>query len=136
MLREEKNMKQKELAELTGITEATLSRYENDKREPKGEIVSRIAKALDVTTDFLLNDDITDQKPPIEKYTPELTEKDKKDLDKVMKNFEEGLEGNIMLDGELLDDQTKELFLQSVRHAYELAKLNNKAKYTPKKYRK
>lgn len=35
ILREERNLKQKELAELAGITEATLSRYENGKENPK-----------------------------------------------------------------------------------------------------
>ncbi len=61
ILREERNLKQKELAELAGITEATLSRYENGKREPKGEIISKLANVLNVSTDYLLgrNDIIT-----------------------------------------------------------------------------
>lgn len=62
ILREERNLKQKELAELAGITEATLSRYENGKREPKGEIISRLAKVLNVTTDYLLNDEDCNKK--------------------------------------------------------------------------
>ena len=62
ILREERNLKQKELAELAGITEATLSRYENGKREPKGEIISRLAKILNVTTDYLLNDEDSNKK--------------------------------------------------------------------------
>lgn len=61
ILREERNLKQKELAELAGITEATLSRYENGKREPKGEIISKLATVLNVSTDYLLgrNDIVT-----------------------------------------------------------------------------
>lgn len=53
-LRLEKDMKQKELADKAEITEATLSRYENDLRAPKGEIVSKLASALGVSTDYLL----------------------------------------------------------------------------------
>lgn len=52
--RKEINLNQKELAEKCGITEATLSRYENGLREPKSEIVVRMADALNVTTDYLL----------------------------------------------------------------------------------
>jgi len=62
ILREERNLKQKELAELACITEAALSRYENGKREPKGEIISRLAKILNVTTDYLLNDEDSNKK--------------------------------------------------------------------------
>jgi len=56
ILREERNLKQKELAELACITEAALSRYE------KGEIISRLAKILNVTTDYLLNDEDSNKK--------------------------------------------------------------------------
>ena len=53
-LRESLDLRQKDLADKAGITEASLSRYENNLREPKGEIVSRLAKALNVSNDFLL----------------------------------------------------------------------------------
>ena len=53
-IRKELNLNQKELAEKCGITEATLSRYENDLREPKSEAIVKIANALNVTTDYLL----------------------------------------------------------------------------------
>lgn len=53
-LRLNKDMKQKELADTVGITEATLSRYENELRSPKGEIVLKLAKALGVSSDYLL----------------------------------------------------------------------------------
>jgi transcriptional regulator with XRE-family HTH domain len=53
-LRKQKDMSQKELSDKAQITEASLSRYENNLREPKAEIVGKIAKALDTTTDYLL----------------------------------------------------------------------------------
>lgn len=56
-LREVAGMKQKELADKAGITEATLSRYENDLRQPKSDILSKIASALDTTTDYLLGNE-------------------------------------------------------------------------------
>lgn len=53
-LREDSDLSQKELAANVNITEATLSRYENDLREPKVSIIIRLAKELNTTTDFLL----------------------------------------------------------------------------------
>ena len=53
-LRKELDINQKELASKVGITEASLSRYENNLREPKSEIIVRLAKALETSTDYLL----------------------------------------------------------------------------------
>lgn len=44
---------QKELCDRAGITPATLSRYEKDTRQPKSSNLSRLARALNVTTDYL-----------------------------------------------------------------------------------
>lgn len=48
------NMNQKELAIKANITEGSLSRYENDIREPKAAALTQLAKALEVSTDYLL----------------------------------------------------------------------------------
>lgn len=56
-LRQELDIKQKDLAERVGITEATLSRYENGKRTPSSEIAAKLAKSLGVSTDYLLGND-------------------------------------------------------------------------------
>ncbi|PBI62260.1 helix-turn-helix domain-containing protein [Clostridioides difficile] len=53
-LRKELDINQKELATKVGITEASLSRYENNLREPKSEIIVRLAKALETSKDYLL----------------------------------------------------------------------------------
>lgn len=56
-LRELLDMKQKELATKASITEASLSRYENGLREPKADILSKIAKALGTTTSYLIGEE-------------------------------------------------------------------------------
>ena len=53
-LRKKQNLSQKELAEKVGITEASLSRYENNLREPKAEIIAKISEILGCSTDYLL----------------------------------------------------------------------------------
>ncbi|MBU5450996.1 helix-turn-helix domain-containing protein [Acetivibrio sp. MSJd-27] len=50
-------MTQKELAEIVHTTEVSISRYTNDTRIPKGDIVVKIANALHTTTDFLLSEE-------------------------------------------------------------------------------
>jgi transcriptional regulator with XRE-family HTH domain len=48
------NINQKELCKKANITEASLSRYENEIREPKAAVVAVLADALGVSTDYLL----------------------------------------------------------------------------------
>lgn len=50
---------QKQLSEKTGITAATISRYCTDKMGASGENIKIIAKILNVSTDYLLENDIT-----------------------------------------------------------------------------
>lgn len=54
MLLKQNNMTQKELAFATKISVATMSRYINNKREPKANNILKIAEVLNVTTDFLV----------------------------------------------------------------------------------
>lgn len=46
---------QGELAERLGMTQAALSRYENDLREPDDDIVDRLSQALEVSPEFLMH---------------------------------------------------------------------------------
>jgi len=47
---------QEELAARLGITQAALSRYENDLREPDDVAVAKISEALDVSPEFLTHE--------------------------------------------------------------------------------
>ena len=49
----EKNMMQKELGKRIGVTEATISRWVANDREPKVGDIVKIAKALDCSADYL-----------------------------------------------------------------------------------
>ena len=49
-------MTQEELAARLGITQAALSRYENDLREPDDVAVAKISEALDVSPEFLTHE--------------------------------------------------------------------------------
>ena len=53
-LLENKGLTQKELAEKSGVTESAMSYYVKGDRTPRSDVLSRIAKALDTSTDYLL----------------------------------------------------------------------------------
>ncbi len=53
-LREGKNISQKELAGELGVTDAMISMYENDKKNPSLEVITKIAMFFNVSTDYLL----------------------------------------------------------------------------------
>lgn len=53
----EKNISQKKLSELSGITESSVCRYLKGDRTPRIDIVVNFAKALDVEVDYLLEEE-------------------------------------------------------------------------------
>ena len=55
-----KGMTQKSLAQVVGITEASMSRYMNGSREPSLKAVVKMSDVLDVSTDWLLKGDARD----------------------------------------------------------------------------
>ena len=54
ILREKKDLKQKEVASLTGLVRATLANWETGRTEPDLGSVRLLAEFYDVTTDYLL----------------------------------------------------------------------------------
>jgi transcriptional regulator with XRE-family HTH domain len=53
-LRLKYNYTHEELAEMLGLGVAQIWRYETEKTDPSGTILSRIASAFNVSTDYLL----------------------------------------------------------------------------------
>lgn len=53
-IREERNMTQAQLSELTRLNRVTIAKYESGRVEPGVFALSRIADVLDVSTDMLL----------------------------------------------------------------------------------
>ena len=53
-LRTEKELEQKELAQIVQVHKGTVSNWENNKRIPDSEMLIKIANYFSVTTDYLL----------------------------------------------------------------------------------
>ena len=65
-LMQDQNINQKQLSQRSGITEASVSRYLKSERTARIDIIVNFAKALNVTTEYLLNDD---DETELEPYT-------------------------------------------------------------------
>ena len=48
------NYTQKELAHMVGVTEAAMSRYLRNEREPRMEVIANLATVFNTTTDYLI----------------------------------------------------------------------------------
>jgi len=55
-LMNQRNITQKQLSQLSGITESSISRYLHSEQRPRMDIVVNIAKALHVETGYLLDE--------------------------------------------------------------------------------
>ena len=55
-LMNERNINQKQLSQLSGINESSISRYLHSGQKPRMDVVVNIAKALQVETEYLLDD--------------------------------------------------------------------------------
>lgn len=141
-LRKEKKVSQKTLADALFISQQAIAKWESDKSSPNPETVRKIAEYFNVSTDYLLEVDSENKKAPPQSdgaFEPELTEKDELDisrrLDAMLSDLDKS-DSALMFDGEPLDDESRALLIESLESSIRLAKLINKRKYTPKKYRK
>jgi transcriptional regulator with XRE-family HTH domain len=75
-IRELRQLSQADLAEMVGLGMQQIYRYENGKTQPDGDVVARIAQALEVSTDFLLG--LTDSPTPY--IQADLTEHERRAL--------------------------------------------------------
>ena len=55
-LMQERKINQKQLAQLSGINESSLSRYLHSGQKPRMDVIVNIAKALKVETEYLLDE--------------------------------------------------------------------------------
>src|SRR5690625_1280080 len=110
------------------------SLYSWKKNKPSSEKLEKVADYFDVSTDYLLGR--TDKK----RYY-DLTEKDERDIQRELKKIIDGdgvdsafaaFDGRVL---EELDEEDRELLIQSWENTLRLTKRMAKQKFTPKKYR-
>lgn len=129
LLRKKHDMSQSELAEKLGVTQQTISKYENGSREPDTETLKLLSSIFDVSIDYLLGN--TDKKElEIEFNVPkeysdkyEVTSRDKKQYVEHMKKANEAFFMN-----DEFDEEDKKEILDTMSEIFWKAKAMNKRK--------
>lgn len=122
-LRESKGISQKELAEGIGVSDVMVSMYEQGKKNPSLDTITKIADYFNVSVDYLLG--------------KELTDKDKKDiardLNNIMNKIRSGEDGPLHYNGEEIDEESLSLLEDAINLGLRSLKTINKEKYNPNK---
>lgn len=130
-LREEAGYSQASFAKDFGSKQSTVAKWETGEREPNFETIQRIADFFGVSVDYLLG-------RADEKKEPALTKKDERDIEKILAAAKIQLENQegLMFDGDPASPEAIESILSAMELGLQAAKMRNKEKYTPKKYKK
>jgi transcriptional regulator with XRE-family HTH domain len=131
--REALNLTQQSLADLIGVSKRSVASYETGGIIPRGNTVRKLAKALLVSNDYLMNENIDDPKYGIEK-SPYVEEVGARFGNREAKEIDELLErNNALFAGGAVSEEAKDLFFLAVMKAYLFCKEEAKAKYGKKK---
>ena len=128
-------MSQDELAKRTGYTSRTsIAKIEAGKIDLPQSKIALFADALDTTVAYLMGWEEETNKT---KAPPALTKKDERDIEKILAAAREQLENQegLMFDGDPASPEAIESILSAMELGLQAAKMRNKEKYTPKKYR-
>jgi len=139
----------KDLCYEKGISVATLEKhlgfgngsiYRWDKNSPTIEKVTKVADYFNVSVDYLLSKN-SSKFSNLSKESlnhSQLNERDKRDiaknLEKIVAELDDETAGSLFYGGEL-PAEDKEILKGILEQALVVAKIKNKAKYTPKKFR-
>lgn len=129
LLRKQHSLSQKEIGNIFHASQNTVSQWENGTRKPSYDIIQEIADYFDVSVDYLLGR---------QEQLPELNSKDKREIQEILDDTEQQLlsQDGLMFDGSPATDEDVQKIIMAMKMGMEMIKKENKAKFTPKKYRK
>jgi len=127
--RNERNLTQEQLASRANISRSYLGDLEGDRYNPSLDTLKSIASVLGVDVSTFISDADAEIK---------FNSRDQRDIAKSMEEFREKIMTNegLMFDGEPLSPEAADSILSAIQMGLEIAKVKNKEKYTPKKYKK
>lgn len=152
-LRKESGLTQTQFAQKFNVSNGAVGMWETGKREPDIDTINRLANFFYVSVDYLLGS-VNDpwfyvdmdrtireinagyedgaEKPSV------LTEKDRRDIARDLERLMADLDtaGDLQFDGDPMSDEARESIKAAMKLGLEAAKLKNKERFTPKKYRK
>ena len=131
-LRVASGISMKQAAAALEMPYTTYVNYEKGLREPSYEVLIRLANHYNVSIDYLIGHSPEKQKAPV------LNSRDERDiardLERMMAQLDNG--GDLMFDGNPMSDEAKASIRNAIQLGLEAAKVKNKERFTPKKYRK
>jgi transcriptional regulator with XRE-family HTH domain len=112
-----------------GLSNATPTKWLKTGATPNSKTLQKIADYFGVSIQSLLGQD--------EEKTPALTKKDERDIARDVENIMTRLaDGDgLMFDGDPMSDEARESMLNAIRLGLEAAKIRNKARFTPTKFK-
>ena len=135
---EQKGISAYRMCKDVGIQPSIMTDLKKGRRSSmKVETASKIASYFGISINEILDEDSDFVSPETQK-TPALNKKDERDIAKTLESLKETLENEdgLMFDGDPMSDAAKESILAAMELGLQAAKLKNKEKYTPKKYKK
>ncbi len=127
------NLSQSELSEKAGISERSIYTYEQTGILPRSNNLRKLADALNVSVNYLLDEEETDPNKNID-YDIFIANSKKQYGYKGAKEATELLSrASALFAGGELDDDAKELFFQSLMEVYLDSKQEARNKFSPKK---
>ena len=112
------NLTQQQLADKVGVSKRTIASYESSGAIARSSTMRKLAVALNVSYDYLSNDEVTDPKQGIEKIN-HIEEVRGQFGDKAALEVDELLERNAALfAGGELSEEAKDAFFTAVTKAY------------------
>lgn len=131
--REELQIGQEQLGNLCGVSRRTIVSYETGGKYPREATLRKLAQALGVTEQYLLNDDCTDpnagidEEPYVQAARDAFGKKGADEMASLLKQNEALFAG-----GTLSEDQ-KDMFFEAVSRAYFMNKQRAREKFGRKK---
>ncbi len=122
-LREKNHLTQEQLAKASGVSSRMIQRYEYGTSRPRLDAAEKLAKALNVTTDELLGNEM---------FAAQAAEKYGSRGAKQAQQLTNEVTG-LFAGGEMAEEDL-DIMMQAIQEAYWVAKEKNR-KYTPKKFR-
>ena len=120
----------RDAAKALDLPYTTYVNYEKGAREPSSETLIKIARFYQVSIDYLIGHSAD--------AASNLTLRDRrdiaKDLEKLLAQLDSG--DDLMFDGDPMSDEARDSIRAAMKLGLEAAKVKNKDRFTPKKYRK
>ncbi|MFI3114565.1 MAG: helix-turn-helix transcriptional regulator [Clostridia bacterium] len=118
-LRKLNKMTQQELSEKLGITPSAIGMYEQNRREPKFDVLEQLCKIFSVSPDYFLSSDSTVALASSQNFY----RTNASDFDIIIDNLRQDLkeQKGLMFRGEILDDTDLEKIFDAMKIGAEVA---------------